>query len=115
MCSDCGNRAQTQEQYCEHVNNKTAWGEINVGLKPIEYSLVVQPAEPGQKYGGIGFNIGGSIDYWMKDLPIALRFFGNGYFIPQPPPWPELKTMFGSVGLSVVVILKRHGDKNNLN
>jgi len=47
VCSECGNKAQTQEQYCEHINNKNAWGEINVGLKPIEYSLVVQPAEPG--------------------------------------------------------------------
>ena len=47
ICSDCGNRAQTQKEYCEHVNNRLAHGEINVGLKPIEYSLVVQPAEPG--------------------------------------------------------------------
>jgi len=47
ICSECGNRAQTQKEYCEHVNNRFAHGEINVGLKPIEYSLVVQPAEPG--------------------------------------------------------------------
>jgi len=47
ICSDCGNRATTQKEYCSHVTNKTAHGEINVGLKPIEYSLVVQPAEPG--------------------------------------------------------------------
>ena len=47
ICSECGNRAQTQKEYCEHVNNRLAHGEINVGLKPIEYSLVVQPAEPG--------------------------------------------------------------------
>lgn len=32
---------------CDHVKNRTCHGEINVGLKPIEYSLVVQPAEPG--------------------------------------------------------------------
>lgn len=77
------------------------------------FSSTVQPAEPGQKYGGLGFNIGGSIDYWMKDLPIALRFFANGYFIPQPPPWPELKTAFGSVGMSIVVVLKRHSKNKN--
>ena len=47
ICSDCGNKASTQKEYCSHVLNKTAHGEINVGLKPIEYSLVVQPAEPG--------------------------------------------------------------------
>ena len=76
------------------------------------FKETVQPAKPGQQYGGLGFNLGGSFDYWMKELPIALRFFANGYFIPQPPPWPELKTMFGSVGMSIVVILKRHSKKN---
>ena len=47
VCTTCGNKARTQSEYCEHVLGKTAHGEINVGLKPIEYSLVVQPAEPG--------------------------------------------------------------------
>lgn len=47
ICSECGNRARVQKDYCSHVNTRTAWGEINVGLKPIEYSLVVTPAEPG--------------------------------------------------------------------
>ena len=47
VCSDCLNFAKTAEQYCSHVKNRTCHGEINVGLKPIEYSLVVQPAEPG--------------------------------------------------------------------
>jgi len=74
----------------------------------------IQPALPGQKYGGLGYNVGGSIDYWLENLPIAIRLYGNGYFIPQAPPWPELKTMFASVGMSVVVVLKRHS-KNNAN
>jgi len=47
VCTECCNRAKTAEQYCDHVKKRSAWGEINVGLKPIEYSLVVQPAEPG--------------------------------------------------------------------
>ena len=47
VCSECGNKAATQKEYCQHVMTRTAHGEINVGLKPIEYSLVVQPAEPG--------------------------------------------------------------------
>jgi len=47
ICSECGNRATTQKEYCSHVSGRTAHGEINIGLKPIEYSLVVQPAEPG--------------------------------------------------------------------
>ena len=47
VCSDCQNFAKTANEYCSHVKGRTAWGEVNVGLKPIEYSLVVQPAEPG--------------------------------------------------------------------
>ena len=47
VCSDCQNFAKTASEYCNHVKSRTAWGEVNVGLKPIEYSLVVQPAEPG--------------------------------------------------------------------
>lgn len=47
ICTECGNQATNQNEYCQHVNGRTAHGEINVGLKPIEYSLVVQPAEPG--------------------------------------------------------------------
>ena len=76
------------------------------------FSETIIPGDPDQKYGGFGFNVGGSIDYWLDSLPIALRFFGNTYFIPQAPPFPELKTMFGSVGISLIVVLKRH-HKNN--
>jgi len=47
VCSECGNKAKTAKEYCDHVTKRSAWGEINVGLKPIEYSLVVQPAESG--------------------------------------------------------------------
>lgn len=47
VCSDCQHHAKVASDYCSHVKNRTAWGEINVGLKPLEYSLVVQPAEPG--------------------------------------------------------------------
>ena len=79
------------------------------------FGETVQPALPGQEYGGIGYNVGGSIDYWLQSLPIAIRFYGNGYFIPQAPPWPELKTMFGSVGMSLVVVLKRHTKNNSIN
>jgi len=47
VCSECQKKASTADEYCNHVKNRTAMAEINVGLKPIEYSLVVQPAEPG--------------------------------------------------------------------
>lgn len=46
ICYDCGKNASNASEYCDCVLQKRSWGEINVGLKPIEYSLVVQPAEP---------------------------------------------------------------------
>lgn len=47
ICTECQNKARTPQEYCMHIVQRAAYGEINVGLKPIEYSLVVQPAEPG--------------------------------------------------------------------
>ena len=76
------------------------------------FSETIIPGNPDQKYGGVGFNVGGSIDYWLDSLPIAIKIYGQGYFIPQAPPFPELKTMFGSIGVSLIVVLKRH-HKNN--
>jgi hypothetical protein len=49
ICTECGKPATTPQEYCQHIIKREAWGEINVGLKPIEYSLVVQPAEPGAR------------------------------------------------------------------
>lgn len=49
VCTECQKQAKTAKEYCLHILSKTAWGEINIGLKPMEYSLVVQPAEPGAR------------------------------------------------------------------
>ena len=45
ICYDCGAAAHTENEYCIHMRNKTAYGEINVGLQPIELSLVVNGAD----------------------------------------------------------------------
>lgn len=47
VCFNCGHAAQSSKDYCNCLLKKSSYGEINVGLNPIEYSLVVQPAEPG--------------------------------------------------------------------
>ena len=54
--------------------------------------------------GGIGVVVGGNLDYWFEDLPLAIRFFGNGYMIPMPT---EGMTGFGNVGASLMLVLKR--------
>jgi len=49
ICSECGNVAATENEYCIHVRNKTAYGEINVGLNPIELSIVMNGADKKAK------------------------------------------------------------------
>lgn len=49
ICFDCGNVAQTENDYCKCVRARSAYGEINVDLSPIELSLVVTGADPGAR------------------------------------------------------------------
>ncbi len=46
ICSECGNVARVESDYCEHVKGRTAYGEINTELSPIELSIVVNGADP---------------------------------------------------------------------
>ena len=55
--------------------------------------------------GGLGIVIGGNLDYWLEDMPFAVRLFGNGYMIPSPN---ENLTGFGNIGVSLVLALKRN-------
>ena len=54
--------------------------------------------------GGIGAVVGGNLDSWFEELPLAIRFFGNGYMIPMPT---EGMTGFGNIGASLMLVLKR--------
>lgn len=45
VCTDCGNVAQTERDYCKHVRARSNYGEINLDLSPIELSLVVNGAD----------------------------------------------------------------------
>ena len=54
--------------------------------------------------GGIGYVVGGNLDYWFEELPLAIRLFGNGYMIPS---FADAKTGFGTVGVSLMLVLKR--------
>ena len=74
----------------------------------------VETVTDNESYSGVGIYAGSSIDYWMSELPLAFRFFFNGYVVPQAPPFTDESTFFGSIGLSAVVVLKRH-HKNNDN
>ena len=67
----------------------------------------------GKTYSGVGLNAGISADYWMSELPLAFRFFFNGNIVPQAPPFTDQSTFFGSIGISAIVVLKRHHQNNS--
>ena len=77
----------------------------NTGTK-VEPTSSQYEGEP--TYGGIGYNLGASLDYYLPDLPIALKLFVNNTIIPQSIPYPELKTGYINVGLNIIIVLKRH-------
>lgn len=46
ICYDCGRVARTESDFCNHMKNKSCYGEINVDLNPIELSIVMNGADP---------------------------------------------------------------------
>lgn len=49
VCTDCGQSAKTEAEYCSHMSSKACYGEINLDLSPIELSIVVNGADPKAK------------------------------------------------------------------
>jgi hypothetical protein len=49
ICSDCGRVARTEADFCSHMTSKSCYGEINLDLKPLELSIVVNGADPQAK------------------------------------------------------------------
>ena len=45
VCTECGNIAITERDYCPCIKSRTHYGEINLDLNPIELSLVVNGAD----------------------------------------------------------------------
>lgn len=45
VCTECGNIALTERDYCPCIKARTHYGEINLDLNPIELSLVVNGAD----------------------------------------------------------------------
>jgi hypothetical protein len=93
-------------------------GHLNVDLTPILYflpdniyiggvgGLSYQLGSGADYGGGIGIFVGGTMDYWFKDLPFAFRVFGDGHLIPHSN--PESKTGFGNIGAALILVLKRN-------
>lgn len=49
ICYDCGQVARVEADFCNHMRHKSAYGEINVDLDPMELSIVVNGADPKAK------------------------------------------------------------------
>ena len=46
VCTECGNVASVEKDYCQCIKTRSNYGEINLDLNPIELSLVVNGADP---------------------------------------------------------------------
>lgn len=53
VCTECGNVAQTERDYCKCIKTRANYGEINLDLNPIELSLVVNGADGRAKIRNI--------------------------------------------------------------
>jgi hypothetical protein len=49
VCTDCGTAAAHEGEFCSHMRAKSCYGEINIGLSPLELSIVVNGADPKAK------------------------------------------------------------------
>ncbi len=51
ICTEegCHRVARTEADFCNHMKNRTCYGEINVDLNPIELSIVVNGADPAAR------------------------------------------------------------------
>lgn len=49
VCFDCGTCATAEREFCQHMRAKNSYGEVNLGLDPIEISIVVNGADPQAK------------------------------------------------------------------
>jgi hypothetical protein len=68
ICTEpgCHKVARTEADFCEHMRTKSAYGEINVDLKPIELSIVVNGADPKAKIRHIVASAASSIAKYVS-------------------------------------------------
>ena len=70
-------------------------------------------------YTGVGFILGGTLDYWVEGQPIGIRLFGNLHIIPGPgttsdTPADDLGA-FGNMGVGNVPIIVKWEANNGSN
>ena len=109
-------RTEGEPQKIKSIKSITLAGILFTDLQPIlnffgenihlgmETGLTYSLGWDEDYAGGIGVVVGGNLDYWFEELPLAIRFFGNGYMIPMPT---EGMTGFGNIGASLMLVLKR--------
>lgn len=49
ICTDCGRPARVEADFCDHMKHKSCYGEINIGLNPLELSIVMNGADQKAK------------------------------------------------------------------
>ena len=76
ICYDCGRVAKTEKDFCDHMKYKTCYGEINVGLNPIELSIVVNGADPKAKIKHVIASVN-TLNNYIKNKEEELKVLAN--------------------------------------
>lgn len=73
VCTECGNVAANEKEYCNCVKTRNNYGEINLDLTPIELSLVVSGADHLAKVK----NIIASMNNYVQDKQNRIDYLVN--------------------------------------
>lgn len=80
ICYDCGTVARVEADFCQHMRGRTCYGEINIGLNPIELSIVVNGADPAAKIKHI-IAAAESLDNYVSQKAEELQKLGIDRYI----------------------------------
>lgn len=82
ICSDCGQIARTEKDFCNHMRSKSCYGEINIDLSPIELSIVVNGADPQAKIKHI-IAAANTLNNYVETKEKELNNLSNSNFNPD--------------------------------
>lgn len=78
VCTECGKVARAEPDFCNHMRNKSCYGEINIDLSPIELSIVVNGADPKAKIKHI-IAAANSLSQYVEAKENSLKKLANDF------------------------------------
>ena len=100
ICYDCGTVARTEHDFCNHMRSKSCYGEINVGLSPMELSIVVTGADPQAKIKHI-IAMANTLNNYVEEKSAQLAKLAAAQFTANISIVPDLNNANNSMQLNV--------------